>query len=278
METEITTEYENYTEQSRNYDNTRIPIGADTILAEFRENDIPLNQQNILDAGCGTGNYLLEFHDKVNSIVGLDRNQEMLKYSNRKLEQAGSNNYELHQGELPEIPFEDCAFDGIMINQVIHHLDTDPDFPVITEFCQNAFRTLKPVGRLIINTCSPEQIMECYWYVQFIRPAGRRLAQRYIPIEQLIQLLQDVGFKRTRMVVNVGDIFYGAKYYDLNGPLKPEWRAGDSIWSLESKEELEAGLRAYRSALAENKLENLLRKCEKRRQEIGQGIFVIAEK
>ncbi|HIG26645.1 MAG TPA: class I SAM-dependent methyltransferase [Verrucomicrobiales bacterium] len=277
MNISLMPDYENYTRTSRNYDQTRVPIGVDTIITEMSRGEKPLSQQTVLDAGCGTGNYLLQLHDKVDFIIGLDRNQGMLKRSEEKLLQAGAGNFELRRAELPEIPFEDDTLDRIMINQVIHHLDTKPDYPVLREFCRNAYRALRSGGSIIINTCSPQQIWDCYWYVEFVQPGAERLAQKYIPIDQLRQFLHEIGFGDVRQIVDVAEIFYGDHYYDLEGPLNAAWRDGDSIWSLLTEEELNTSLESYRRAHADNRLKEILNRTEKRRRAIGQSVFVCGD-
>jgi len=274
MFTTLPPDYENYTTTSQNYDQTRIPIGVSTIIAELSRNAKPLSEQTILDAGCGTGNYMLQIHDEVRKIVGLDRNQEMLNCSETKLLQAGVENFELRQSNLPEIPYEDGTFDGIMANQMIHHLDNHGDYPVLREFSQNAFKALKPDGMLIFNTCSPQQVLESYWYIQFIKPAAERMAQKYIPIDRLQGLFEKIGFREVKQIVNFQDLFFGEDYYNLEGPLDASWRDGDSVWSLLTEKELDTALEEYSKAKDENRLEKILNRCEKRREEIGHSFFV----
>ena len=50
--------YENYTQSAKNYDKFRVPVGVEIIIGYLTMNKKPLDQQVILDAGCGTGNYL----------------------------------------------------------------------------------------------------------------------------------------------------------------------------------------------------------------------------
>ena len=63
-------DFENYTNSSHSYDETRIHIGIEVVLGCFvTARTKPLHEQVILDAGCGTGNYLEAIVDKVGRCV-----------------------------------------------------------------------------------------------------------------------------------------------------------------------------------------------------------------
>ena len=50
-------QYNDYTVASEDYDKTRISVGVDTILGCLEQTGVPLGEQTVLEAGCGTGNY-----------------------------------------------------------------------------------------------------------------------------------------------------------------------------------------------------------------------------
>jgi len=115
-------QYANYAATSENYDATRIPIGVNNILAELSRNDVPLNKQNVLEAGCGTGNYLEALSPHLGRLAGIDFSEGMLAQARTKL----SDDVELTCGSVLDMSFEDEGFDGITCNQVIHHLEEGP--------------------------------------------------------------------------------------------------------------------------------------------------------
>ena len=49
--------FENYQHVSRFYDNTRTAVGVEIILKQLENGELPINQQLLVDAGCGTGLY-----------------------------------------------------------------------------------------------------------------------------------------------------------------------------------------------------------------------------
>ena len=114
------TSFENYNETSKSYNQTRTPIGLGSILGCLALNPLPLSEQVILDGGCGTGNYIHALLDKLKYIYGLEVNEGMLSQARQKLETA--SNVRLDQGSLLQVPYGDNMFDGLIMNQVIHHL------------------------------------------------------------------------------------------------------------------------------------------------------------
>ena len=270
--------YENYNNTAKNYDKTRLPIGVDIIKETFEQSDTPLEKQVILDAGCGTGNYTLALVKDVGKVFGLEGNPAMLQEAERKLQESSFENYELKLGNLPKLPLEDESVDGIMVNQVIHHLDVEEDHPVLREFCQEGRRVLNGGGSLVINTCSHEQLRDAIWYCEFIPLAVERVVKRYPAVDSLVGMLSECGFSETRLTVPVEELFFGESYSDLDGPLKAEWRDGDSLWALLSEQELNQALEAYTRLRESGELPNVFARSERRRKQIGQTVFVSGRK
>merc|ERR1719281_462885 len=85
--------------------------------------------ETLLDLGCGTGNYLALAAPHVKKVHGLDYNPGMLEQCAKKVERLGLKHVELQQGSiLEELPFEAASFDAVMINQVLHHVDTPGEY------------------------------------------------------------------------------------------------------------------------------------------------------
>ncbi len=66
--------FENYTNTSENYDQTRRPVGLELILGTLVCGSKPLADQTILDAGCGTGNYAVALAGKVGRLECVELN------------------------------------------------------------------------------------------------------------------------------------------------------------------------------------------------------------
>jgi len=110
-----------------------------------------LNQNSkILDLGCGTGNYALEFRRNwsSNSICGLDPDSQMISQARAK-DADKSIDWCLGVGE--NFPFHSQSFDCIFASQVWHHIKDR------WRAAAECFRVLKKEAPLIIRTLSHEQ-------------------------------------------------------------------------------------------------------------------------
>lgn len=233
--------YENYTETSKNYDRTREPVGIEIIVGCMAQAPAPLNQTTVLDAGCGTGSYSQALLRHVGRIEAVDLNEGMLEVAGRKLAEAEEEGkISFHPSRIDELPFEDETFDGIMINQVLHHLpdDASEGFPAHRRVFEEFARVLKPGGALTVNTCSQQQLQHGYWYYALIPRAAETLRGRFAPTERLTEILQNCGFGYHGRFAPTDATIQSGSYLDPHGPLKKEWRDGDSTWSLVEKDEL----------------------------------------
>ena len=131
--------YANYDHNSQFYDNCRTPVGVGVIewcirsILNSKQSDTSPNAETfvkVLDAGCGTGNYLQTFAQKSElpanlvEFYGLDLNQKMLDCAKNKCKDM--QNVNLFQGSVLTLTqtFPHNYFDCIMVNQTLHHLDT----------------------------------------------------------------------------------------------------------------------------------------------------------
>ena len=233
------TEYENYSVTSHSYDTTRQPIGLEVILGCFAAtNTCPLHEQIILDAGCGTGNYLQAIHDKVGICHGIEINEGMLAQAQSKF--GNDSHAKLDHGSLLNLPYPDDFFDGIMCNQVIHHLD-DPGmtdgFPNVKAMLASAYRVLRPQGVLVINMCSRQQLVDGFWWADFIPKIVDKMAARIPSLDLTGKMLEVVGFQKEGIIVPLHEILQGPSYFDPKGPLQKSFRDGDSTWALLSEAE-----------------------------------------
>jgi SAM-dependent methyltransferase len=153
--------YEDYTQTSENYDKTREPVGTEISVGCFAHGPVPLDQMVVLDAGCGTGNYAQAMLHYVGQIEAVDLNLGMLEVASQKLSgPQAEGRISFHSARIDELPFEDETFDGVMINQVLHHLpdDATKGFPIHRNVFSEFARVLKTGGVLVVNTCSQEPL------------------------------------------------------------------------------------------------------------------------
>ena len=275
--------YENYSETSQRYDVTRIPVGVEIISGCLAQNKIPLAEQYLLDAGCGTGNYALALLAQVGRISAIDLNQNMLNRAREKLisnNKSESKRIDFQHAAIDELPFEDAVFDGIMVNQVLHHLqlDADADYPIYRKVFTEFARVLKPAGTIIINTCSHQQLRHGFWYYHLIPDETARMCERHAPIPVLQQLMQDVGIAYQQCFVPIDALMQGAAYFNPLGPLDKFWRAGDSIWSTVADKTIDTIQTQLTELEQSGKLKNYLRDHDSKRKHIGQFSFLYGQR
>ncbi len=274
-----TAEYENYDETSHTYDTTRSPVGLEVILGCFAASLRPLAAQTVLDGGCGTGNYLVALEEKVQAIHGLDLNPNMLEQARKKV--CRETAAHLRQGSLESLPYADAMFDGMVCNQVAHHLEAGEgteQFPHLRRVVEEAYRVLRPGGVFILNTSTRQQVREGFWWAGLIPEAVDKIARRLPPLDLLQSMLDEVGFGPAGIIVPIHEVLQGNKYLDPSGPFRKAYRDGDSTWSLATPAELEHGLARLRAMHEDGSMTAYLEQCENRRHQIGQTTSVFARK
>ena len=271
--------YETYDETSAHYDRTRVAVGAEIILGCLARQGRPLAELTVLDAGCGTGAYSEAIVGQVGRIEALDMSQGMLTAAREKLgadEAAGRIAF--HQGSISELPLETASLDGVMINQVLHHLpdDAGAGYPLHRGVFAEFARVLRPGGVLVVNACSQDQIADAYWYYHLAPRARTAMGARFAPLDVIEAILADVGFAAQGRFVPVDAVCQGAAYFEGRGPLEKPWRDGDSFWALAGEDELAAALAKVRALDEAGTLDAFVAEHDARRPHLGQITFLSA--
>ncbi|MFN7939032.1 MAG: class I SAM-dependent methyltransferase [Bryobacteraceae bacterium] len=134
----------------------------------------------VLDIGCGRGEFLELLRDEGLLVKGIDSNAELVSICRSKglyAEQADLFHY---LGELDE-----ASLDGIFCAQVVEHLPPER----LPEFLSLAAAALRPRGKIVLETPNPEclAIFASHFYLD---PTH----QRPIPAHLLVFFLEEAGF------------------------------------------------------------------------------------
>jgi ubiquinone/menaquinone biosynthesis C-methylase UbiE len=266
--------YENYDEVSRVYDRMRRPVGVQQTL-DWLSRSAPATTLDVLDAGCGTGQFSEALLPHVGSLQCVELNPGMLGVARSKLAHAGSR-VTLQQGDLLSLPLADNSVDGVCVNQVLHHLPDDDGWSLHRRAFAEFRRVLRPGGSFVLNTTTAEQILKGYWYFRLLpQRAARDIGDRYAPLEVVDDLLRAAGFEELKRNIPAQPIF-GENYLRSDGPLDADWRRADSTWTLATPEELQAILERVRGMQALGTLDAWMHQADAQRADIGQVTLVAA--
>jgi SAM-dependent methyltransferase len=272
--------YANYGALAASYDATREATGVELVLGCLSIAGQRLDAMSVLDAGCGTGNYSSVIAHYVARVTGLDRSPEMLSIAATKLVAHRPERVALVPGELRELPFAAGTFDGVIAVQVLHHLDPpgDRERPCLRKAMAEFARVLRPGGVLVIGTCSHLQLARAFWHLDLLPRAAREVRRRYPRLHDLAHHLEEAGFVHVGNAVPTEAILQGDAYLDAAGPLRADWRDGDSSWALASEEEIGAAIERVRAATARGDAWRLPARRERWRRALGQMTFVYASR
>lgn len=176
----------NYNLVAETYDNTR-KISSNIIMLMHKK--IKFDKTiNILDFGCGTGNYLNEIQEKfLSNCFGVEPSKEMRNIAIKK------NQYIcVKKGDHRNIPFNSNFFDFIFMIDVIHHI------PDLNQMFNELSRTLKNNKMLCIVTESYKQI-ENRFYNKYFPSLIKNEKKRYPDIDLIIDFANKSLLKLTEL-------------------------------------------------------------------------------
>jgi len=271
--------YENYSATSSHYDATREPIGVEIIVGCLARGGRPLAEQILVDAGCGTGSYTRALLAHVARVEAVDMNDGMLAVAGAKLEaDVREGRVRLQRGVIDALPLDDASVDALMINQVLHHLPDDcaSGWPLTRKVIAEFARVVRPGGKLVVNSCSHEQLRRGWWFFPIIEAAVEDMIARHVPLDALETMFSENGFEPCGRFVPSDAVIQGRSYFDARGPLDAEWRAGDSVWATLEPDELERVVEQVRDMDASGGLEAYVAEHDAQRVNVGQVTFLCA--
>ena len=170
---------------------------------------------NLLDIGCGAGNYTLKMLSKLRDLncTLVDLSLPMLNRAYERVSKETRKNVEIIQGDIREVEIKENHFDIILAGAVLHHLRDDHDWE---ETFEKLFRLLKPGGCLMISDLiaqETKQINDYMWerYGNYLTASGgdayRKKVFDYVEKEDSprsmnyqLNLMKKVGFQSVEIL------------------------------------------------------------------------------
>ena len=271
--------YCNYNDSFISYDQNRQPNGLQEILNIFEQTRIPVKEQTVLEGGFGTGAYIDHIRHHMKEIYGVEGSEQGYEETKQKIRDAG--NVHLQIGNILDLSFSDDFFDGYMVNQVLHHLDTEPSYPNLLLFLKESRRVLKPDGVLTINTSSQEQLNPhsgSYWNYKYIEKAALAIQTRYIPVPELISRLEELEFTDIETTIPSGKLFQEQYYRDPRLVLESDFQKADSIYCFYTEKQISDATTQIRSGINDGSVYEHMEYAATRAKKIGEAIIISARK
>ncbi|MDT0690814.1 class I SAM-dependent methyltransferase [Salegentibacter sp. F188] len=215
---EIRKRFDNDTERFSNLDRGQLStIDAKISLELITEASkrIAPKAKNLLDIGCGAGNYSLMMLLKMPHLncTLVDLSKPMLDKAVERVSQKANGKVEALQGDIRAVELPENHFDIILAGAVLHHLRDDSDWEATFE---KLFRLLKPGGCLMISdliTQDTDVVNDYVWekYGEYLESIdGKEYRQKvldYIAKEDSprsmnyqLDLMKQVGFSKVEIL------------------------------------------------------------------------------
>jgi len=212
---EIKVRFDNDVERFSNLDTGQVSTIDATVslelITEAARRIAPAATQ-LLDVGCGAGNYTLMMLKKLPGLncTLVDLSQPMLAKAQERVSQQTDGDVNILQGDIRQVNLPENHFDVILAGAVLHHLRDDKDWE--TTF-RKLYSLLKPGGCLMISDLVIQEtaaISEYTWerygdYLESVNGKSyRQKVMDYIEKEDSprsvtyqMELMKKVGFRST---------------------------------------------------------------------------------
>jgi SAM-dependent methyltransferase len=158
--------------------------GSEQAIRERLEAYVPMFEgaSDVLDVGCGRGEFLSLLRERGISARGIDLNDEMAAVSRGRGLEATSGDA---LGYLSSLP--DGSLGGLFAAQVVEHLE--PDY--LMRFIETAYHKLRPGSKIVLETINP-----ACWFAFFSSYIRDITHVRPLHPDTLQYLLRASGFQQ----------------------------------------------------------------------------------
>lgn len=219
-----------YDKIGKGYDRTRRADGylGDRILSLLD----PLNEGHYLDIGCGTGNYTILLQQKEFHFTGIEPSEEMLSEAWNK-----NGRVVWKTGTAESTGMSEGSVNGIMAILTIHHW-TD-----LTAGFSEMYRILKPDGRMVIFTATPEQ-MKGFWLNHYFPEMMQQSIEKMPTYQKLTEAISAAGL-----------VIHGTEEYFIRPDLEDHFLfCGKSRPELYLDQDIRAGISSFAQAWNRDKI------------------------
>ncbi len=215
---EIRERFDNDVERFSNLDTGQLStidakISLELITESARR--IMPDAENLLDIGCGAGNYTLMMLTKTPNLncTLVDLSKPMLDKALERVSPNTNNKVTILQGDIREVELKENNYDIILAGAVLHHLRDDKDWEVTFN---KLFKLLRPGGCLMISDFIAQDtalLNEYTWerYGHYLEELGgkeyRQKVLDYVAKEDSprsmnfqLDLMKKVGFKKVEIL------------------------------------------------------------------------------
>ncbi|MGV3761591.1 class I SAM-dependent methyltransferase [Parapedobacter sp.] len=184
------------------------------LITEAARRIVP-GAENLLDIGCGAGNYSLTMLSKIPGLncTLVDLSKPMLDRASERVSPQTDGEVAVLQGDIREVELAENHFDIILAGAVLHHLRDDKDWETTFE---KLFKLLRPGGCLMIAdlvTQNTDVLSDYTWerYGDYLeRLGGKEYRQNVLDyvakedsprsINYQLDLMRQVGFSAVEIL------------------------------------------------------------------------------
>lgn len=170
---------------------------------------------NLLDIGCGAGNFTLKMLSKLPDLncTLIDLSRPMLDRAFERVSGATKGKVNIIQNDIREVSLQNSYFDIILAGAVLHHLRDDSDWQFVFS---KLYNSLTKGGCLMISdlvTQDTEAIKDYIWesYGEYLKSIGgadyMKKVLDYVEKEDTprslnyqLELMKKVGFRKTEIL------------------------------------------------------------------------------
>jgi SAM-dependent methyltransferase len=138
----------------------------------------------VLEVGCGTGHWLRVLHGRGLRMAGVDASARMLAEA-----QSQAPGAVLLHGAAEHLPWASETFDRLFCINALHH------FRGQIEFLAEAWRVLRPGGRLMTIGLDPHTGLDRWYIYEYFEPVLDIDRGRYPPSNHIRDWMHAVGFE-----------------------------------------------------------------------------------